>query len=282
MDNQVQVMWEVSISGAELDSSRRNLIESIQLDENCDGSDTCTLKINDPEFLFIEDDIFVKDATVSVTYYVLGDTDYYQFDGYISAIDINFPDNGTPTLSIFCLDETHLMNRVERSQTWKDVTRAQVAQEKAQYYGLTFELTPSYAGKVESTITQSGETDIAFLERIVNGEKPKLYMCKVINGTMFYTEKGILSDPVETFRYKKYPWAISSFDPKINKETIPSEVTASDISSDKTEDSTTVSPSDVEAQGKTPLSSSFPVHLQTWYNPENRLWEVYNPDILKE
>ena len=58
--------WSVCVNGEELDRIRKECIDSIDIVEQCDGSDTCTIVINDPDFLFIEDNIFVEEATVNV------------------------------------------------------------------------------------------------------------------------------------------------------------------------------------------------------------------------
>ena len=240
MSNKVlSCYWNIFIKGEQLSLSRKKCIENIDFDEACDGSDTCTIKISDPDFLFIEDNIFVEEATISVNVGWHGDTHRVNFDGYISAIDIDFPDSGYPTMSVFCLDKSHVMNRKKKDRTWDNVTNADVVKKIAKEYGFKCVVEPGYSFKKEDSISQSGETDIEFCESLAKKERDP-FMCKLIGDTLYYVKKGILKTPSATFTYREYPHDIVSFQPKINKETKKEEVTSSDINTNnKTIDSAT-------------------------------------------
>lgn len=231
--------WKVFINGAELDDARRRCIEDVNIQEACDYSDTCTLKVCDPNFLYIEDNIFIEEATVSVEIGWHGDTHRIRFDGYISAIDIDFPENGYPVLSVFCLDNSHVMNRKKKKRSWDNVTRAEVVQKIAKEYGLKCVIEKGYNFTKEDTISQSDTTDIEFCENLA-GEERVPFMCKLIGNTLYYVKKGLLKDPTSTLYYKRFPYDVISFSPRISKETIQEEVTVSDIdTTDKTVDSST-------------------------------------------
>lgn len=233
--------WEVSINGSKLDKKRRECVESISIDEIDNGSDTLTLVVHDPEFVYIEDNIFVEEASISAKMGWHDDTHRVNFSGYISAIDINFPDTGYPIMTITCLDKTHIMNRKKKKRTWDDVTRADVAQKIAQEYGFTFVKSPDYNGKKEDTISQSDTTDIAFLESLAQ-EETELYMCKLKGDTLYYIKRGLLGTPVAELSYKEKSFDIVSFQPRINKETRQESVDKADINTnDKSEDSASAS-----------------------------------------
>ena len=249
--------WKVSIRGKELDDSRRRCIDSIDIGELCDGSDSCTIKVNDPDFVFINDDIFIEDAKVSVELGWHGDTHRITFTGYISAIDIDFPENGCPMLSIFCLDNSHVMNRKKKKRSWDNVTRPEVVEKIAKEYGFKFVKESGYNFKKIDTISQSDVTDIEFCENLA-GEEREPFMCKLVGDTIYYVKKGLLSDPTSTMYYKKFPYDVVSFSPRINKETKKEEVESSDINtSDKTVDSGKANDSntDRDIQGD-PVSTS--------------------------
>lgn len=234
MNNRPQVLscyWNVYINGNLLDLRRKQCIDTIEFDELCDGSDTCTLKICDPDFLFIEDNIFVEEATISAKIGWHGDTHRVSFDGYISAIDLDFPEDGFPILSVFCMDNSHIMNRKEKTRSWDKVTRAEVVQKIAMEYGFKCKIESGYSFKTEETISQSGMTDIAFCESLA-GEEREPFMCKLIGDTLHYVKKGILSNPVAKISYRKKPHDLISFKPQINKETRREEVESSDINTD--------------------------------------------------
>lgn len=232
--------WKVSINGKELDLARRNCIEDIALGEQCDGSDTCTLKVHDPDFLYIEDNIFIEEATVDVEIGWHGDTHRIKFSGYISAIDIDFPENGYPILSVFCLDDSHVMNRKKKKRSWDNVTRAEVVKKIAQEYGFKCIIETGYTFTKEDTISQSDVTDIEFCENLAREERIP-FMCKLVGNTLYYVKKGLLKDPTSTLYYRKYPYDVVSFSPRINKETLKEEVTSSDIDTSQKEVNTSTS-----------------------------------------
>lgn len=261
--------WKVSINGRELDQARRDCIDSIEIEELCDGSDTCTIKLNDPDFVFIEDNIFVEEATVSISMGWHGDTYRSVFSGYISALDIDFPEDGYPVMSIYCLDRSHIMNRKKKSRSWDKVTRADVVKKIAQEYGFMCEVEQGYNFETKDTISQSNSTDIEFCESLA-GEERDPFMCKLIGSTLYYVKKGLLKDPTATVYYKKFPYDVVSFSPKINKETIQEEVSYSDIdTTDKTVDSATATDDTTnrDTQGE-PINTSYE------YNPKTGEWEV--------
>ena len=235
------IYWNVSINGKTLSLDKKRCISSIDLEELCDGSNTCSIRICDPNFIFIEDNIFIEEATVSVVIGWHGDTHRETFDGYISAIDLDFPEEGYPSLTIFCLDESHVMNRKKKKRSWDNVTNADVVRKIAREYGFKCVIEQGYDFKVEETISQSDNTDIEFCESLAENERDP-FMCKLIGDTLYYVKKGILQSPSAILHYKEFPYDIISFKPQINKEDKKEEVSHSDINTDdKTVDSATTS-----------------------------------------
>ena len=215
------------INGNALSLGRKKCIENIEFNEICDGSDTVTIKISDPDFLYIEDNIFVEEAVISIRVGWHGDTHRVNFDGYISAIDLDFPDSGYPVMSVMCLDNSHLMNRKKKTRSWDNVTRADVVKKIAEEYGFKCVVESGYNFKTESSISQSGSTDIEFCESLA-GEERDPFMCKLIGDVLYYVKKGILATPKATFSYRKKPFDLVSFKPQINKETKQEETTSRD------------------------------------------------------
>ena len=117
IDKVLACIWSVSINGVALDLQRKRSITSIQISTLCDGSDTATISILDKDLVYINDNIFIEDATIAISLMFVGTTDKITFNGYISAIDIDFPEDGVPTISLTCLDETHVMNRTKKKRS---------------------------------------------------------------------------------------------------------------------------------------------------------------------
>lgn len=277
IDKVMACIWSVSINGVALDLQRKRSITSIQIDTQCDGSDTATIDITDKDLVYINDNIFIEDATISISMMFVGTTDKITFNGYVSAIDINFPEDGMPVLSLTCLDGTHVMNRTKKKRSWNNVTRMQVAQKIAAEYGFKFEGETSYNGVVEDTISQSDQTDIEFLEDLASQED-ELYSCKLRGDTLHYKKKNMTAEAVMAIHYKKYPYEVRSFSPRINKETMQDSTTVADVATDtkKTDTATSTGSSKSNIQGTKVSggsSSGNPSSGAMTYDPSTQTWK---------
>lgn len=277
IDKVMACIWSVSINGVTLDLQRKRSITSIRIDTQCDGSDTATIDITDKDLVYINDNIFIEDATISISMMFVGTTDKITFNGYVSAIDINFPEDGMPVLSLTCLDGTHVMNRTKKKRSWNNVTRMQVAQKIAAEYGFKFEGETSYNGVVEDTISQSDQTDIEFLEDLASQEN-ELYSCKLRGDTLHYKKKNMTAEAVMAIHYKKYPYEVRSFSPRINKETMQDSTTVADVATDtkKTDTATSTGSSKSNIQGTKVSggsSSGNPSSGAMTYDPSTQTWK---------
>ena len=273
MSEVLSCYYNVHINGSPISVDRKECIESISLDELDDGSDTCTIVVSDPEFKYIEDAIFIEEATVYVEFGWWGATHRDTFFGYISAIDISFPEKGYPQLSVFCLDNSHIMNRKKKTRSWDNVTRADVVKKIAAEYGFKCVIQSGYNSTKEDSISQSGVTDIEFIENLA-GEERDLYKCKLIGDTIYYVKKGLLGSPKATVSYKKGDFDVISFSPKINKETRQESIDKADINTDtKATDSATASDSTTarEVQGEPVQTTSTPSKGYR-YDPKTGQW----------
>lgn len=226
-DSVLSCFWNLYISGKELDETRKLCVTEISVDEVISGSDSMTINISDPDMLFITDDIFKEGVSIRLVY-GWNETPYTRsFDGFVSAIDIDFPDTGCPTLVLNCIDQTHLMNRKSKKRSWDNVTNADVVKIIAKEYGFNAIVEPNYPFKKEENISQD-DTDINFLTSLCENETD-LFMLKLIGKNLYYIRKGILTTPTMELHYREYPWDIISFSPKINIETRREEIENSDV-----------------------------------------------------
>lgn len=273
MSNKVTSMFfRLWVNSVEVTGYRKACIDSFDIDELCDGSDTLTIHIVDPNHEYIEDNIYVDEASVILEHGFNDDPEYDKFSGYISAIDIDFPEDGAPTLNITCLDSSHLLNRSKKERSWDNVTRADVVRKIASEYGLSSYIEPNYEFALIDTISQSNQTDIEFLESLANDEREP-FLCKLIGTTLHYEKKGLLSTPVTTLGYRTAPFDVMSFSPQINKETRQENITSSDINtSDKALESYTANDGNVsrDLQGESVKTSSSITNVV--YDPVTRTW----------
>ena len=211
--------WDVWISGTKLNYDKKSCITSISITETVTGSDTATLQIVDPQYMYIEDNIFYEDNPIKIKYGWAHSSYRRTFKGYISAIDIQFGQDGIPTLSVMCMDNTHKMNRKEKTKTWKNTTSEAVVKAIAKKYGFKFKGEKGYKFEKQETISQNNQTDIAFITQLASNEVYP-FTARLVGKTFYYQKKGTLKDPKMNLFYKQFPYDIISFSPKINKETL--------------------------------------------------------------
>lgn len=260
--------WNIYINGVNLLGTRRDCITSFSIDELCDGSDTLTVSISDPNFEFIEDNIFLEDASVRLELGLYESTYRKVFNGYISAIDINFPNDGVPVITLTCLDNSHLMNTVKNEQTWENVTRADVVREIATKYGFAVDIDGDYQFSTQESISQSKQTDIEFLESLA-GDEREPFMCKLADNTIIYKKKGLLNTPVITLGYKTFPFDVVSFSPQINKETHKEKVSDGNVDDNKNVETFDATDDTVQRDVQ---GSAVQVFSGMVYDPEKRQW----------
>lgn len=267
------IVYDVWISGTKLGISKKACINSIEIKETVEGSDVATLHISDPEFLYIEDNIFLEDNTIKIKLGWDNTTYRVTFDGYISAIDIDFDSTGCPKLTLTCMDNTHVMNRAKKNNTYKNCTSADVVKKKCAEYGFSCVIDSDYNFTVQETITQSNQTDIDFITKLA-GDEVYPFTARLVGNTFYYVKMGKLVTPKMTLTYKKFPHEIISFSPKINKESKQVEISSSsiDTSSKSVSDAKgTVGSSNGSASANGSSSSESASGGYT-YNPNTKTW----------
>lgn len=234
MSNVREMYYEISIGGKPLDDLRMSMIEEIQVEDASTGADTLTIMINDPDMIFLEDAIFVEETPVTFKGGWKDEVDI-EFEGYISMIDVDFAESGSPTLSIFCLDNSHLLNRDKKKRTWENIRISDIALQIFKEHGLKADVdtTP----KIHDSIAQSNITDIEFLIDL-SGKEIDQYIIYIEKDKGYFKKKQLLETPQATLNYMKGASEIQSFSPRINKEIKQVEVEVADID-DKTKESDT-------------------------------------------
>ena len=269
----LSIVYDVWISGTKMGIDKKECINSIEIKETVDGADTATIQITDPEFLYIEDDIFLEDNTIKIKLGWSNTTYRETFEGYISAIDIDFNSNGCPKLTVTCMDKTHIMNRTKKDATFKSTTSANVVKQICKKYGYNVVIDSSYSFQVQETITQSHQTDIDFITKLANDEVYP-FTARLVGNTFYYVKKGKLETPKMTLTYKKYPHEVISFNPKINKETKQVEIKSSSINTSNKSTSNTTGKVDSRSGSSSSNGSSSSKKSSGGYtyNPKTKKW----------
>ena len=222
------ITYDIWISGTKLGFAKKQYINSISIKETVEGADSATIELQDPEFKFIEDNIFIEDNKVKIQMGWDNTTYCVKFEGYISAIDINFNNDGIPKLTITCMDNTHKMNRKKKDATFKNTTSAAVVKKIVKSYGFSCKVDSSYKFEKQETITQSHQSDIEFITKLA-GDEVHPFTARLVGKAFHYEKMGKLKTPKMTLSYVKYPHEIISFNPKINKESKQVEIKGASI-----------------------------------------------------
>ena len=270
----LSIDYDIWISGKKLDLEKKQCITSIQIVETVDGSDVCTVSISDPEFLYIEDNIFIEDSKFKVKLGWSDVTYRVNFEGYISAVDIDFPNDGVPKLTLTCMDNTHIMNRKKKDNTFKKATSADVVKKIIKSYGFKCVVESGYKFEKQETITQSDSTDIEFITKLA-GDEVYPFTARLVGNTFYYVKKGHLTTPKMDLTYLKYPHEIISFKPKINKESVKKEIKTAKVDSKKKVSSTKITTDtkkSTDGTSKSEGGTSKSAGGNYTYNPKTRIW----------
>lgn len=222
------IKYDVWISGTKLGIEKKQCINSIDVKETVEGADSATIEIQDPEFRYINDDIFEEDNTIKIQLGWDNTTYRVTFEGYISAIDINFNSDGIPKLTVTCMDKTHIMNRTKKDRTFEKTTSAAVVKKICQEYGFQCVIDSSYKFEEQETISQSHQTDIDFLTKLA-GDEVYPFTARLVGNTFHYEKMGKLQTPKMDLTYRKFPHEVISFSPKINKESKQVEIKGASV-----------------------------------------------------
>lgn len=256
------IYWTLSIGGVNLSYERRLMVQSITIEESVKGSDSMTVMINDPDLEFAQDDLYLQDIPISCDMNFHGSSEKHCFYGYISEISVTFPEQGSTTVELYCLDKTHLMQRVKNTQTWDNVRSIDVVREKCNGYGFKLVYQEDYEYIEQESISQSSQTDIEFLEQLA-GDEREIFVAKLVGDTFFYIKLGLLAEPAFNLYYRvdSFHSNVLSFAPNIDKESRQADVRYADIrTSDKDTESFYANQATValETQG-------YPVDMSTVY-----------------
>ena len=216
--------YAIYINGVELDEYRMNMLESITLEDNSTGSDLLTLHFYDPDLVLLSDNIFIEHCNVSfIGGWLKGDI--VKFEGFISVIDIDFPENGTPSITLNCMDNTHIMNVDKKKRTWENTKVSTVASQIFREYG--FKAVVDDTGDIEENISQS-DTDIKFLTQLANDQYEN-FIVYVEGTTGYFIKKPNLGNPQATLQYREGNGDLLSFSPRINKQTKQLKVDSAEV-----------------------------------------------------
>lgn len=218
--------FQITVAGKTLSDDRYRFIEEVTYEDHATGSDICSVTISDPNFEFISDPVFVTKAPfVLVGGYRMRHRKL--LDGFISAVDYIFPEDNTPQFIIHAMDKSHKMDGLLKKRTWKNKSRYEVAKIVAQENGFTFSgHATKLSTKKEESISQSNQTDIEFIIGLADECELIVY---IKDNTVYFQARSYMQSASSNFNYRKPPFDILSFSPRVVQKDLPEEEEDSDI-----------------------------------------------------
>jgi hypothetical protein len=202
--------FQIKIEGETLSPLLHSLVQSVTFTDSSSEASTATIIIQDPDYILLDDPRLVRNTKVQLYGGLVNDNEEW-LTGYISAVDVQFPEDGTPTITIMVMDESFEMDSLPKYAIFQDMWSSEIAEKIAQIYGLKFvgdKGIRQYKHKV-----QSKQTDIKFLRAMADQE---WYIVKIMNGTLYWLERSFSKgEDGGTFWYRRPPFDLLSFNPRL-------------------------------------------------------------------
>jgi phage protein D len=122
------------------------------------------------------------------------------FFGYITAVNVSFPESGTPQLSVTGMDLSFKMMRGRDAKAWKNKKISDVVKEIGQKYGANqFEIDPT--AKALPTFPKRPESDFQFIQTLA---KMLNYEFFIVGKTLYFRKKNKNKSPLLTLSWGKH------------------------------------------------------------------------------
>jgi hypothetical protein len=205
--------FEIQINGKEIPERYYDMIQEVTYEDHETGSDTATIVATDPYHYFIDDPDIIKGAKVRIRGGWKGDLDTW-LDGYISLVDLEFPETGSPTITITCMDQSFLLDRNNVTCKYTKLTVVGLAKIIAAKYKMKFVYDGPSVSKLENhdEISQADESDLKLLLRMIDDDELGL---KVQNGTIYLWNIYGNVTAQDDLYWKEYPFNLRSFSSRL-------------------------------------------------------------------
>ena len=218
-DNVIMPFYKIFINGKEIDANMYANINKVSVTNTHHGANRCSLSVNDPDFVFIEGSMITESTPVKIDYGFVdkkGQTFTQTFEGFVSVIDGDFPEDGLTNVTIHCMDKSHLMNRKEKTRTWQNRKISDVITEIYRSYG--FKVQVEDTGKVLESIEQKDQTDISFITSLVDKIEEEEFISYIDGETAYLVRRRTSGEAKNTITYRQGDFGLLKFTPRINKE----------------------------------------------------------------
>ncbi len=191
--------FRITIGNKELPGWMHDLIEEVRYEDVASGARVCTVTINDPLMKLVDNKLFVQNAPFKLIGGYQGWSEE-KMRGFISTVDYQFPDDGTPQLVLNILDYSQIFNREKITRNWKNMSRFDIVKKICQEYGMVYKgQWTDWSGKVEEDITQSEQTDMQFIQQLAEDIN---FLISVSHDMLWFIEKAYEDKPYVAYMYR--------------------------------------------------------------------------------
>ncbi|MGO4543396.1 phage late control D family protein [Paenibacillus sp. 2TAB23] len=120
------------------------------------------------------------------------------FDGIITGYSVDFPSNGSPTVTVTAMDRSFLMMKSAHSKVWNQMKDTDVVRQIAGNYGLSVDLDDTTVTK--KTIEQIGVSDYHFIRSLAMDNDRQFY---VVASKLYFKKPKTSGSPLITLKYGK-------------------------------------------------------------------------------
>lgn len=265
------------------------LVDRLEYVESDYKANTLTVDIIDNDYVLLSHMLRGKKVYAMFGY----KAKVLEFNGYIAKVTPNFSQQ--VRLNLFCLDGSYQLSRIEKSRSWSNCRRCDVARKIAIEHGLT----PIIAsvGKVQEKISQTNETDMQLLQTLAEDETQDsigtavsggigqiMYVAKVKGGALYFQPRKLSGESLRTLWYNINDCSIISLVPNevTNTSSPPSAKSSKGGTSPDVNDAKTgisgMSKIEEEEAHLRKFHDDSDVEAVMFYTKVNQLWDkMYKP-----
>lgn len=208
--------WQIKVGGAALTPAVMDKLISAEVDSSLEVPDMAILRFHDDQLELVDGTAFDLGKDLEITAVRLGTpVSPALFKGEITAIEPDFEENTSATLTVRAYDKRHRLNRDTKTRSFVQVTDSDMVSQIAQGAGLTAraESTP----QVRDSVFQQNQTDLEFLSELAKRNAYEI----AIDGTTLIFRKPLTANAATL----EWGSTLVSFQPRLSLAGQVNEVT---------------------------------------------------------
>ena len=151
-------------------------VNSVTVTEDDRQADSCSIAIQDPRMVYA-DGLFEGCSLEVDIGYAEANEHALLLRAVITKIEMSYPDNGVPTLTLKGEDKSIAMGLIEKNVVWRKTSVAEIVKAVAKPYGFAkVEARLEQDPELKQPVHQDGKTDLAFLQELAEQHHAKCFV----------------------------------------------------------------------------------------------------------